>query len=128
MRIPTDDGFRNVIGADPKPARRVKASPAEWVRLREEKLLGRSCRVCVGLLADSLHHLVPRSLGGSDVPENLCGLCGSGTTGCHGRVEARDPWACSLLGQRLEVAERAYVVETKGVEFLARYYGYREAA
>ena len=37
----------------------------------------------------SLHHVSrhPRD----DVEANLVMLCGSGTTGCHGRVEARDP-------------------------------------
>ena len=96
--------------------------------MREEKLHGRSCRVCVGLLASSLHHLVPRSLGGDDTADNLVGLCGTGTTGCHGRVEARDPWACSLLGQRLSGPERAYVVGKKGADFLARYFGLKEEA
>lgn len=119
----TDGGFRNVLGADPKPLKRVKADRAGWERIREEKLTGRSCRVCVAFIAGTLHHLVPRSLGGDDVADNLVPLCGSGTTGCHGLVEARDPWACSLLGFRLTEAERAYVIGKKGEAFLHRYYG-----
>ena len=124
----TDSGLRNVCGADPKPARRVKADKAGWERIREEKINGRSCRVCVAFLAATAHHLVPRSLGGDDVEDNLVGLCGSGTTGCHGLVEARDPWACSLLGLRLEPAERDYVIGKKGADFLARYYGCKDVA
>lgn len=41
----------------------------------------------------SLHHRVPRGMGGSktswiNAPSNLILLCGTGTTGCHGWVEA----------------------------------------
>lgn len=41
----------------------------------------------------SLHHRIPRGMGGSrvpwiDLPANLLTLCGSGTTGCHGWVES----------------------------------------
>lgn len=40
----------------------------------------------------SVHHRAPRGAGGSkavwiNLPSNLILLCGSGTTGCHGRVE-----------------------------------------
>jgi hypothetical protein len=91
------------------------------VKLRAEKL--GPCRICT--LGDNvtLHHLVPRSLRGDDVAANLVSLCGTGSTGCHGRIEARDPWACTLLGHSLSKAEREYVVEKKSPEFLHRYYG-----
>ena len=41
----------------------------------------------------SIHHRRPRGMGGTkrpetDLPGNLVVLCGSGTTGCHGQVEA----------------------------------------
>lgn len=41
----------------------------------------------------SFHHRRPRAMGGtrradSNEPQNLLLLCGTGTTGCHGRVEA----------------------------------------
>lgn len=41
----------------------------------------------------SIHHRYPRGMGGSSNPEinstaNLMVLCGTGTTGCHGWVEA----------------------------------------
>ena len=48
-------------------------------------------RTCESTL--NLHHVLPRSQGGDDVRANLSWLCGSGTTGHHGRVEARDPEA-----------------------------------
>jgi hypothetical protein len=44
------------------------------------------------MIGFSMHHRHPRRMGGSSRPElntpaNLLLLCGSGTTGCHGRVE-----------------------------------------
>lgn len=113
---------------DEKPARRIKASPRDWLRIRATKLNAQRCRICSEKPAESLHHICPKSLRGDDVAENMVGLCGDGTTGCHGLVEARDGWACSLLGQRLTAVEREYVLEKKGSGFLARYYGVKEAA
>jgi 5-methylcytosine-specific restriction endonuclease McrA len=112
---------------DPKPVKRFRATAAGWVDLRARKLLG-LCRVCEDAKAVSLHHVLPRSQGGDDVAENLVELCGDGTTGCHGLVEARDPWARSLLGQRLTVPERAYVITKQSVAWLEKNYGVREAA
>lgn len=49
----------------------------------------------------SVHHRRPRGMGGSKRPEvngpaNLILLCGSGTTGCHGWVEANRAEAYNL--------------------------------
>ena len=41
----------------------------------------------------SIQHRQPRSRGGSNQPANLILLCGSGTTKCHGQVEAHPEWA-----------------------------------
>lgn len=52
------------------------------------------CGSYVGPFGDfSVHHRRPRGMGGSKRPEtnlpaNLLTLCGSGTTGCHGHIEA----------------------------------------
>lgn len=130
IRVLTDEGFRNVLGADPKPPRRVKADQNEWARLRKEKL--GSCRLCHDLTmhvpGTTLHHIVSKSLRGDDVADNLVPLCGDGTSGCHGLVEARDPWARPLLGERLTEAERAYVLRKKGAGWLERHYGLKEEA
>ena len=57
-----------------------------------ERSQGR-CELCGRAQADGVHHRQPRSAGGSWHPANLLDLCGSGTTGCHGLVEAhRDPF------------------------------------
>jgi 5-methylcytosine-specific restriction protein A len=59
---------------------------------------GGRCELCGGSLAGiqgfSRHHRLPRRMGGSSRPElntpaNLLLVCGSGTTGCHGRIESR---------------------------------------
>jgi hypothetical protein len=59
----------------------------------------RSCALCGEVWQRlSLHHVIPRSAAGDDVIENLVMLCGSGTTGCHGMVEAGDAEARAQLG------------------------------
>ena len=81
--------------ADPKPSPRVK-DPDLLARLHRE---WRSCALCGGTTADSsqlsLHHIHrhPRD----DVRGNLVMLCGSGTTGCHGEIEAHLPGASRQL-------------------------------
>lgn len=43
--------------------------------------------------AESMHHRLKRSHGGNWVPSNVLHVCGSGTTGCHGHIEANPRWA-----------------------------------
>jgi len=122
-RDPGDESDRS----DPRPPRRTKATLAEWKRLRQQKLAGKTCRVC-DEPAETLHHLVPKSLGGDDVANNLVGVCGSGTTGCHGLVEARNSVACRALGDALTSDELSYVLARKGPVFLERYFYWKERA
>lgn len=52
-------------------------------------LLDRSggiCEVCGIASATNWHHRKNRSQGGGDELSNALHLCGSGTTGCHGRI------------------------------------------
>ena len=60
------------------------------------------CERCGGTLNGihgmSIHHRDARGMGGSKAPwlgepPNLLALCGSGTTGCHGRIEHEPAWA-----------------------------------
>jgi hypothetical protein len=107
----------------PKPPKRHKATRAEWERLRAEKL--GPCRGCNTHLFLTLHHVVPRSLRGGDVAENLIPLCGSGTDGCHGAIQTRTPgWehVAARVRARFTPQELAYVHLLKGPEFLERYY------
>lgn len=59
----------------------------------------RLCELC-GAYAygGSLHHRRPRKMGGDKRPatsavSNALLLCGSGVTGCHGRIESDRNWA-----------------------------------
>lgn len=52
------------------------------------------CAVC-GRPATNLHHRLPRSRGGPDDDFNRIPVCGSGTHGCHGRIEHNPEWARS---------------------------------
>lgn len=91
---------------DPKPPERVrdkalmKTLHLEW---RECALAAYAEDVCVAVL--SLHHVLkhPRD----DLRENLAMLCGSGTTGHHGKMEAHDhdteeAFAAYLLSERTD--------------------------
>lgn len=112
------------MSADPRPARRHVASPAEWNELRAQKL--GPCRGCDDRplrLHMTLHHLVGRDLGGDDVADNLIPLCGSGSAGCHGKAEAeRDRATLTRIRHSLTPYEAAYVLRKKGEDFLDRYY------
>lgn len=118
------------VGAGrPKKYRRKVASPKQWAAIRADKLDVWLCRICFEAKAESLHHLVSRAQGGDDVPDNLVGLCGSGTTGCHGDVESRKPDALKTLSVFLSDAEYAYCVSKLGENALERLFGvtYQEA-
>jgi hypothetical protein len=76
----------------------------------------------------SLHHRCPRSMGGTkrewvNLPGNLVLLHGSGTTGCHGKVESKRLWATDagflVSANGTEVsAEVAIVHAVHGICFL----------
>lgn len=53
------------------------------------------CFICRAWLSNwgSRHHRLLRSRGVLHVPSNLIDLCGSGTTGCHGKVHREIEWA-----------------------------------
>ncbi len=87
---------------DPKPPRRIRDKQL----LAAMHLRWRECALAYTDAHDrdperqlSLHHISkhPRH----DTVENLVMLCGSGTTGCHGRVEAHDPETIRELNEYL---------------------------
>lgn len=98
--------------SDPKPQQRHRATPLEWNKMRNG-FRGYGCFVC-GERWQSLHHLYPRSQGGDDVAVNLVPLCGSGTTGCHGRVEARDKEARAAVRANLLEGHKWYLTYKLG--------------
>lgn len=89
----------------PRPAKRLRLSPAKWRAVRDAAVEaeGNRCAVCRRWFARmDGHHVYPRDLGGDDVVENVAPLCGSGTTGCHGLVTEGDEWAVAMLRQWIE--------------------------
>jgi hypothetical protein len=119
------------VRPDPKPVKREKrprrtfrfrATREEWAEIIAVKR--GPCRVCDrSYVRTSYHHLVPRSLGGDDVADNIAPLCGDGTTGCHERVEARNQVALQLLAASLTEGEYAYVVGKLGEGAMGRLFG-----
>ena len=109
----TQLGLRSVLPIDVELCRngwhlkfpREDSGPSPKVRSAVEGRDGNTCCLCGTPVArddDSIHHRIPRGRGGSNTPDNLLLLCGSGTTGCHGHVESH----------RAEAYERGYLVRT----------------
>ena len=112
------------VDPDPKPAKRI-VDPGVGHR---KVLRNPRCRLCEKP-SQSGHHFLPRSLGGDDVEAAVIELCGTGTTGCHGLIEAADREARGKLGQRLRREEIDYAFAKMGpgraAAFLLRYYNWR---
>lgn len=97
-----------------KPYRRRVASAKTWARLQDERQ--GPCLVC-GQAPCTLHHVVPRDRFGDDIADNLVPLCGDGTSGCHGLVEAGDAETLRMLAEAIQADEPAvyaYAVEKLG--------------
>jgi hypothetical protein len=91
------------VTPDTKPARRIRASQAEWSDIHQH--FQYACCVNCGLAYQSLHHILPRSQGGDDLVINLVPLCGDGTRGCHGLLESHAPgW------ERVAASVRQFVI------------------
>ncbi len=107
---------------------RTVATPEQWKKLRAKRL--GPCYVCAWLgveqkLESSLHHVVSKSLGGDDIARNLVPVCGDGTRGHHGDLEAHRPVACRALAGAIAMWDDqayAYAVGKLGEDgFLRRY-------
>lgn len=72
------------------------------------------CERC-GKSGTTIHHRKKRSQGGPWTPENCVALCGHGTAGCHGFVEA-NPTAAHAEGWYV----RSYEDEAKRAVFSVR--------
>ena len=67
---------------------RVESKAVKAIRLAVFERDRNLCRCCGHRKAESMHEIRPRSLGGKVSLENSIGSCGSGTTGCHGLMQA----------------------------------------
>ena len=54
---------------------------------------GGRCELCRASEPLTFSHRKPKGLGGLWTPSNGIRACGSGTTGCHGWIEAHPEWA-----------------------------------
>lgn len=113
----------------PKPKSRQRAGRERWDEIRTRKLA--PCLVCrwQGVkqeLPSTLHHIVAKSLGGSDTEANVAPVCGDGTRGHHGLLEAHDPVTCQAFAAALQQWDDqaySYAVEKLGEDrFLRRYH------
>lgn len=92
----------------------MKSDFKQEPRIRDVNLMRRlhrewrECALCGGTHRLSLHHVLkhPRD----DVRGNLVMTCGSGTSGCHGELEAHRRPACEALGLHI-VWDRPDIVE-----------------
>lgn len=104
------------MGPDPRPPKRIEAPGL----LRRLHLRWHECVLCGkerGRFRLSLHHIHkhPRD----DVEANLVMLCGDGTTGCHGLIEAGHEATRKLLGRyiaRRRIDTLQYLAEKLGDE------------
>lgn len=89
--------------ACPKPAtgtrkrlkNRTKRQQSKRVKSIRTQVFDRDqgiCRCCGIRVADSMHEIVPRSLGGKVSLTNSIAVCGSGTTKCHGMPQGHRIW------------------------------------
>lgn len=71
------------------PVPKNTLSPELWHLVGAEDVKQKRCVVC-GKTATNKHHVIERSegslLGGRKIHKPVVTLCGSGTTGCHGKV------------------------------------------
>lgn len=112
---------RQIARGERRTARR-RATRQEWASIIAAKR--GPCRICGRTwVRMNYHHLIPRSLGGHDTEPNIVPLCGSGTEGCHGSVEARAPIALRILASKLTDDEHAHVVGEMGEGAMARLFG-----
>lgn len=109
------------IARQKKAPRPADTGPTAVQRRAVAERAGYRCELCLRVLGwpdgaaiawstpHSFHHRRPRGMGGTtrtatNEPPNLLLLCGTGTTGCHGRVEANRDLAYRL-GWLLHQAE-----------------------
>jgi len=95
------------LARGPKRTRRIVATKQEWAAIAELKQ--GPCRICRRVESNGsvhstieLHHLVRRSQGGDDVPDNIVPLCGA----CHRKLHDGRPGLAQL---RLTPSEKRYL-------------------
>ena len=70
--------------------RRNQLRGEHLVKIRVRQRDGDVCRCCGTRQAESVHEIVPKSLGGKVSDENSIHLCGDGIRGCHGLAQRNE--------------------------------------
>lgn len=86
------------VRPDPKPERKKGNRPRRIIdhgAVKTATLRQPECAACGGRTANG-HHVLPKDRFGDDLHENIVGLCGSGTTGCHGAHHG-SPYVVTLV-------------------------------
>lgn len=100
------------------PRRKIDAAAVKNATL---KPVNRECAAC-GDPATNGDHFLPKDKGGDDVEENIIGLCGTGTSKCHGakhgspytaRIEP-DPRSITRFAPFDERRDQRWVMERIG--------------
>ncbi len=106
--------------SDPKPAKRIRASQAEWSDLHEAFATALCVHCAHGPI--ELHHVLPRSQGGDDVWENLAPLCRTHHTMLEGHSPGWEPIAASVRQYvMVDNDRRGYQEDKAGESFNRRY-------
>ncbi len=91
-----------------------------WREIRQEVLARdhRQCQVCGKEHSAQVHHIIPRSQGGSNELSNLIVLCGR----CHMLISPVPSWLITKLWQipEAEIPTAADAVQTRIDEVMAK--------
>lgn len=104
---------------DPKRGARIRDPGA----LRAARLRLASCAAC-GRPAGGVHHVIQRGAPhlGDDVFENLVGLCGSGSHGCHGAYHG-SPYVFETVRRSAASGEVVPIAQRRDHEYVAYHVG-----
>lgn len=106
----------------PKPTKRTGNKPRRILDAKaivRAKLMYPYCAACVAGPASNGHHVLPADRFGDDVVENIVGICGTGTSLCHGAHHG-NPYTQLVLDMR----ERGgRVLERRDAEWVNRRIG-----
>lgn len=123
----------------PLGVQRRHTGPSARIRSQVLMRAGGRCERChepVGIHPSSVHHRIPRGMGGTsdDVVNTVAALvllCGSGTTGCHGWVESHrmEAYATGWLIRRgvdSKTPETVPVADVTGMRWVIELDGTKE--
>ena len=107
---------------DPKPAARHVATTEEWERIIDLK--GGPCRAGTGSYWVDYAHVVPRSQGGDDLPDNIIPLGHIAHMLYHDKRKGWEHVAHKIRAS-LTTGEVLYVLRKKGQDWLNKHYPMR---